>query len=64
MTVEDMRWELMQEYPGDGWKRKVQRMPDYQVVGIFKSIRQRKEKKKPETRPRFVQTHMDLGSLM
>ena len=45
MTIEAMREELLDEYPGDAWRKRVMDMPDYQVLKVFTSIRDRKVRK-------------------
>lgn len=62
MDIQTMRYELLDEYPGDGWKQKVRRMPDYQVFAIYKSIRKRKEKPVKANKPGFEQIKLDLGA--
>lgn len=66
MTIEDMRYELMKEYPTEKWRTKCLWMPDYQVNAIYKSIQCRKKKKlkAPQKDPGFEQIKFDLGSLM
>lgn len=65
MSIEDMRHELIMEYPNSTkWKTKCLFMPDYQVVAIFKSIRSRKKKQKNTANPGFEQLSFNLGSLM
>lgn len=67
MSIEDMRHELIMEYPNsEKWKIKCAFMPDYQVLAIYKSIRNRKKKYREIDRkdPGFEQIKFDLGSLM
>lgn len=45
MTIEAMREELADEYPGALWRAKVMQMPGYQVLKVYTSIQQRKAKK-------------------
>lgn len=45
MKIENMRLHVMAAYPGASWKYRVTRMPDRQVVAIFKNLNERKEKK-------------------
>lgn len=35
MTVDEMREKVKKAYKGDRWKRKVQYMPDDQIIAIF-----------------------------
>lgn len=35
MTVDEMREKVGEAYRGDRWKRKVQYMPDDQIIAIF-----------------------------
>ena len=35
MNVETMRSEIAKVYTGDGWKRKVKKMPENQVVAVY-----------------------------
>ena len=43
MDVECMRGTLLEVYPGEGWKRRVTRMQESQVVAIYKSLERRQE---------------------
>ena len=45
MTIEAMREELLDEYPGDAWRKRVMDMPNYQVLKVYTSIQERKAKK-------------------
>lgn len=42
------RCELAKCYPGKGWLKKVEKMPDQQVHQVLVSIRNRQEKRKKE----------------
>lgn len=66
MTIEDMRYELMQEYPTEKWRIKCLYMSDQQVFAIHRSIRNRKKRKPTQSKkdPGFEQIKFDLGSLM
>ena len=35
MNVETMRSEIAKVYSGDGWKNKVKKMPENQVVAVY-----------------------------
>lgn len=35
MTIEQMRSEVSKLYPWDGWKAKVAKMPDGQILAIY-----------------------------
>ena len=36
MTIEQMRFEVARLYPGAAWQAKVARMPDGQIIAIYK----------------------------
>lgn len=38
MNIEQMRARLLEQYPGPGWKMKVERMSDAQVIAVYKRI--------------------------
>lgn len=38
MDVEQMRNRLFDQYPGYGWKIKVKKMSDSQVIAVYKRI--------------------------
>lgn len=38
MSIEQMRAAVISVYPGKKWKERVDRMPDAQVVAIYKSF--------------------------
>lgn len=49
MSIEQMREDLLREYPGDLWRQRVLSMPGYQVLKIYTSIQERKAKgRKPK----------------
>lgn len=58
MTIEQMRNEISMAYPGDGWKLKVARMIDNQVIAVYhrlattgkldEAAKERKRKSIPE----------------
>lgn len=57
MTVEEMRVAIAKVYKGDGWKRKVHNMPDYQVTAIYFSFLEAGKFDKPKqttTKPKDV----------
>lgn len=35
MTVHEMRREISEVYPGEGWKNKVSKMPEDQVMAVY-----------------------------
>ena len=35
MTVHEMRREISEVYPGEGWKIKVSKMPEDQVIAVY-----------------------------
>ena len=38
MDVEQMRARILDQYPGPGWKMKVKKMSDAQVIAVYKRI--------------------------
>lgn len=38
MSIEQMRVEIVKVYPGTKWRKRVERMPDDQVLAIYKSF--------------------------
>ena len=36
MTVNQMRAEVAKLYPGEAWKKKVENMPDYQILALYR----------------------------
>ena len=40
MSVQNMRDFLIQRYPSESWKRRVGKMPDNQVIAIYRRINQ------------------------
>lgn len=38
MTVDQMRIRLFSAYSGDKWKKKIEKMPDNQVIAIYKRL--------------------------
>lgn len=44
MNVEAMRKEILKMYPGDGWKNKVFRMGENQVMAVYFSMTKRGQK--------------------
>jgi hypothetical protein len=45
LIISDMRREILKTYPGDNWRRKVDKMPDSQVIAIYHSIMNKKRTK-------------------
>lgn len=41
MEIPVMRKWVKAAYPGDGWKKKVEKMPDDQIVALFHQLRKR-----------------------
>lgn len=54
MSIDQMRDELIAEYPGERWHRRVMAMPDMQVLAVYKSIRKRPKRKEPK-KPAYQQ---------
>ncbi len=46
MNILDLRRSLYFKYPGEKWKKKVDRMSDNQVIAVSRSITERDEKRK------------------
>lgn len=44
MSVEQMRNHILMAYSGDNWKKKVNKMPDVQVIAIYHKIIKKEEK--------------------
>lgn len=66
MTTECMREELISEYPGELWRKHVMEMSDHQVLREYKTIRERKEKRKKIRPPYGEQMSLlsDRGRLL
>lgn len=66
MTTECMREELISEYPGELWRNRVMEMSDHQVLREYKSIQERKEKRKKIRPPYGEQMSLlsDRGRLL
>lgn len=41
MEIPVMRKWVKAAYPGEGWKKKVEKMPDDQIVALFHQLRKR-----------------------
>ena len=41
MTVEAMRLKIAEVYESDRWRRRVQLMPDNQVIAVYRTMRDR-----------------------
>lgn len=39
MSVDAMRQAVVMAYPGDNWKKRVQKMSDDQVIAVYKRLR-------------------------
>lgn len=46
MNINEMRLYVMQAYPGPKWAQRVAKMPNNQVIAVFRSIQNRKSLKK------------------
>lgn len=62
MTVEAMRAKISDVYESDRWRRKVQLMPENQVIAIYRTMRDRgqftQRKKKKKSKVLFQQISM------
>lgn len=61
MTVESMRERIIEVYESDRWRRRVQLMPDNQVIAIYRTMRDRgqlNKKKRKKCKPLFQQISM------
>ena len=61
MTVEAMRAKIGEVYESDRWRRKVQLMPDNQVIAIYRTMRDRGQltnKKRKRSKVYFQQISM------
>lgn len=62
MTVEAMRAKISDVYESDRWRRKVQLMPENQVIAIYRTMRDRGQfthrKKKKKSKVLFQQISM------
>ena len=43
-NISEMRQELYSRYPGKMWKKKVSKMPDTQVIAVYRSMQERKQR--------------------
>ena len=46
MTTDQMRSALVESYPGPRWKRRVQEMPEMQVLAAYKRLERQGELRK------------------
>ena len=46
MTINQMKGEVLRAYPGEKWYKKVEKMPDMQIMAIYESLKRRKNKAK------------------
>lgn len=62
MTLEKMRAKIGEVYESDRWRRKVQLMPDNQVIAIYRTMRDRGQflprNKKKKSKVLFQQISM------
>ena len=61
MSVEQMRAKIIEVYEGDRWRRRVQLMPDNQVIAIYRRMRDRgqlNQKKRKKSKVYFQQISM------
>ena len=52
MTIENMKDYLKHRYPSSDWAKKVERMPDDQIIAIYKRLQQSKPPKVIHAPPR------------
>lgn len=50
MNTVQMRRALLEEYPSESWKRKVDKMPDAQVFAVYNRIKNNPVSKKWSTK--------------
>ena len=61
MSVEQMRAKISEVYESDRWRRRVQLMPDNQVIAIYRTMRNRgqlNQKKRKKSKVYFQQISM------
>lgn len=62
MTVESMRAKIGEVYDSDRWRRRVQLMPDNQVIAVYRTMRDRgqldRRKLKKKSKVLFQQISM------
>ena len=46
MDVKDMRRELLKAYPGEKWRKRVEKMSDAQVTAIYLNMQEKKRNNK------------------
>lgn len=46
LTINQMKGEVLRAYPGEKWHKKVEKMPDMQIMAIYENLRRRKNKAK------------------
>ena len=46
LTINQMKGEVLRAYPGEKWYKKVEKMPDMQIMAIYESLKRRKNKAK------------------
>lgn len=45
MPVEQMRYKVIEVYPGEKWKQKVSKMSDNQVIAVYRNFQYKKKLK-------------------
>jgi len=61
MSVEQMRAKISEVYESDRWRRRVQLMPDNQVIAIYRTMRNRgqlNQRKRKKSKVYFQQISM------
>lgn len=61
MSVEQMRAKISEVYESDRWRRRVQLMPDNQVIAIYRTMRSRgqlNQRKRKKSKVYFQQISM------
>lgn len=38
MTIEQMKERIIEVYPGEIWRKRVERMRDWQIVSVYKTF--------------------------
>lgn len=58
MKMEEIRKKVGEAYPGTAWPTRVSKMPNNQVIAIYRSLENRKEKKTIEKTSPFKQLNI------
>lgn len=64
MGSREIRAIVASKYPGPGWKRRVDRMPDRQVYAIYKTMQDRERKEAQKAKNSEGEYQMTIWDLL